>query len=79
MNVGFYSLQSAALGCSVDAFEIQPRMHQLINLSLSLNPGLADRIRPHALAVTVDARHGRGRRRSRNRLVSHQREAASET
>lgn len=54
MNVGFYSLQSAALGCSVDAFEIQPRMHQLMNLSLSLNPGLADRIRPHALAVTVD-------------------------
>ena len=57
MNVGFYTLQSAGLGCTVDAFEIQPRMHELIDLSRLLNPAeLSRRIHPHHVAIANETR-----------------------
>ena len=50
-NVGWFTLQAASLGCSVTAFELQPRLHGLLNVSMRLNPGFGERVRSHQLAI----------------------------
>ena len=52
MNAGFYTWQTASLGCDVDAFDILPRAHLLANLTRVLNDAaVGARVRAHWLAI----------------------------
>ena len=50
-NFGWYTLYSAALGCSVVVFEPVPAYQEVIKLGLSLNPGFASRVQLYGNVV----------------------------
>ena len=50
-NYGWFTLFSAALGCSVDVFEPVPAYKEALRLGLALNEGFAPRVDVHAHLV----------------------------